>query len=76
MMFTQGHEYLTFYNSAENTQKHKLPCKVLCAHCHSPIMDEGRNVVLLFPELIDFGHGLEKGDEKGISERRGWFAPR
>jgi hypothetical protein len=39
-------------------------------------MDEGRNVILLFPELIDFGHGLEKGDEKGVSERRGLFAPR
>ena len=33
---------------------HKLPCKVSCAYCRTPIMDEGRNMILLFPTLIDF----------------------
>lgn len=32
---------------------YKLPCKVYCSYCNSPIMDEGRNVCLVFPELID-----------------------
>jgi hypothetical protein len=30
----------------------ELPCKVRCSYCHSPIMDEGRNMILLFPSLI------------------------
>ncbi|KAL9618697.1 MAG: hypothetical protein Q9204_008370 [Flavoplaca sp. TL-2023a] len=27
---------------------------VSCAYCRTPIMDEGRNMILLFPTLIDF----------------------
>ena len=52
--FTHGHHDLGWYDSSEKTTKHKLPCKVSCAYCQSPIMDEGRNMILLFPSLIKF----------------------
>ncbi|TPX23812.1 hypothetical protein DIZ76_013155 [Coccidioides immitis] len=67
--FLNGPRGLDFYQSGENLREHKLPCKVLCSHCHSPIMDEGRNVILLFPELIDLGEGQLKRDALDI------FAP-
>ncbi|PGH21344.1 hypothetical protein AJ80_03395 [Polytolypa hystricis UAMH7299] len=77
MTFRTSFDSLNFYNSAEKLRQHKPPCKVSCAHCHSPIMDEGRNTVLLFPEAIDFGHGAGqgKGHEREVRERRGLFAP-
>jgi len=50
--FSHGHHDLEWYDPTEKTQEHKLPCKVRCSFCHSPIMDEGRNMVLLFPSLI------------------------
>ncbi|KAK5161599.1 hypothetical protein LTR04_004092 [Oleoguttula sp. CCFEE 6159] len=46
--FSHGHHDL------EWSIEHKLPCKVRCSFCHSPIMDEGRNMILLFPSLIKF----------------------
>lgn len=52
--FTHGHHDLGWYESSAKTCEHKLPCKVSCAYCRSPIMDEGRNMILLFPGLIDF----------------------
>ena len=52
--FTHGHHDLGWYDSGEKTCKHKLPCKVSCAYCRTPIMDEGRNMILLFPTLIHF----------------------
>lgn len=52
--FTQGHHDLGWYESSEKTTVHKLPCKVSCAYCRTPIMDEGRNMILLFPTLINF----------------------
>ena len=52
--FTAGHHDLGWYESSEKTCVHKLPCKVSCAYCRTPIMDEGRNMILLFPTLIDF----------------------
>ena len=52
--FTHGHHDLGWYESTEKTTVHKLPCKVSCAYCRTPIMDEGRNMILLFPTLIDF----------------------
>jgi hypothetical protein len=45
---------LKFYSSREKVAEHDLPCKVSCAYCGSHIMDEGRNMALIFPELIDF----------------------
>jgi len=59
--FTHGHHDLIWYDSQEKTTKHKLPCKVSCGYCHSPIMDEGRNMILLFPTLIHF---KSKADRK------------
>jgi hypothetical protein len=52
--FTHGHHDLVWYDSQEKTTRHKLPCKVTCAYCRAPIMDEGRNKVLLYPTLIKF----------------------
>ena len=37
--------------------EHELPCKVLCSDCHSPMADEGRRTLLLFPEAIDLDAG-------------------
>lgn len=50
--------HLKFYNSRategyQGPSKAPLPCKVRCAKCGSLIMDEGRNMVLLFPTLLD-----------------------
>lgn len=53
--FEKGAEGLAFYNSGDKKTHHKLPCKVSCAYCHTPIMDEGRNMILMFPGIIDFG---------------------
>ena len=58
--FTLGHHDLGWYDSSEKTCKHKLPCKVSCAYCRTPIMDEGRNMILLFPTLINFKSDADK----------------
>jgi hypothetical protein len=50
--FRDGHNHLEWYDPTEKSTEHKLPCKVRCNFCHSPIMDEGRNMILLFPSLI------------------------
>jgi hypothetical protein len=52
--FENGAQGLAFYQSGNKHTHHDLPCKVSCAHCHAPIMDEGRNMVLMFPALIKF----------------------
>lgn len=54
MAFTEGIEGLAFYHAPTGSDKHELPCKVSCAHCGSRIMDEGRNMALLFPSLLFF----------------------
>ncbi len=64
--FTNGHHDLVWYDSGEKTTRHKLPCKITCSYCRSPIMDEGRNMILLFPSLINF---------KGNKEDMAKFAP-
>ena len=51
--FSHGHHDLGWYDPSEKTVRHKLPCKVSCAQCRTPIMDEGRNMILLFPSLIE-----------------------
>ncbi|KEF54460.1 uncharacterized protein A1O9_09627 [Exophiala aquamarina CBS 119918] len=50
--FTHGHHDLGWYDPTNKDTSHHLPCKVSCAFCRSPIMDEGRNMILLFPPLI------------------------
>ncbi|KAL8933203.1 MAG: hypothetical protein Q9216_006471 [Gyalolechia sp. 2 TL-2023] len=71
--FTHGHHDLGWYESSEKTCIHKLPCKVSCAYCRTPIMDEGRNMILLFPTLIDF-KSLE--DRKNFDISCHMFYPR
>ena len=51
---------LGWYDPTAKSTKHHLPCKVQCAYCRTPIMDEGRNMILLFPTLIE-----------GINEKKG-----
>ncbi|KAI1138628.1 Mss4-like protein [Hypoxylon sp. FL0543] len=58
--FEKGAEGLAFYHSPDKTTVHRLPCKVSCAYCHSPIMDEGRNMVLMFPGIIKFSDAEHK----------------
>jgi hypothetical protein len=52
--FESGAKGLAFYQSDKKHTRHELPCKVSCAYCHAPIMDEGRNMVLMFPAIIKF----------------------
>jgi len=65
MSFINGPSGLVFYSSTHQSQDYDLPTKVSCANCRTPIMDEGRNVCLLFPELID----LEGSDEEQRQKR-------
>ncbi|KAF2455645.1 Mss4-like protein [Lineolata rhizophorae] len=51
--FDRGHHGLEWYDPSTKSTEHHLPCKIRCAFCHSPIMDEGRNMILLFPSLVD-----------------------
>jgi len=58
--FSHGHHDLEWYDPSSKSIEHKLPCKVRCNFCHSPIMDEGKNMILLFPSLIHFKNDEEK----------------
>ncbi len=60
--FVNGIHDLGWYDPTSKTIQHHLPCKVSCAYCRTPIMDEGRNMILLFPTLIE-GINTPKGRE-------------
>ncbi len=60
--FTAGHHDLGWYDPTNKSMTHHLPCKVQCAYCRTPIMDEGRNMILLFPTLIE-GINTKEGRE-------------
>ncbi|KAL7925989.1 Mss4-like protein [Trichoderma austrokoningii] len=60
MAFENGAENLRFYNSGSKSLGHELPCKVSCSQCGTLIMDEGRNMVLLFPTLLKFQNETQK----------------
>ncbi|KAJ5597109.1 hypothetical protein N7450_003567 [Penicillium hetheringtonii] len=62
--FDHGASGLSFYSSALNSQEYSTPTKVSCAHCHTLIMDEGRNTCLLFPQLIEFEGSLDEQREQ------------
>lgn len=64
--FKQGTDSLMFYSSHEKSKKYQVPTKVYCSNCNSPIMDEGRNMCLVFPELIDLG----KTEEEHLIRRK------
>ncbi len=51
--FARGHRGLAWYAAGSKTAEHSLPCKVQCVFCRTPIMDEGRKMVLGFPTLIE-----------------------
>ncbi|KAI9729514.1 MAG: hypothetical protein M1818_008486 [Claussenomyces sp. TS43310] len=70
--FTHGHHDLLWYDSMEKTTKHKLPCKVSCAYCRTPIMDEGKNKILMFPTLIKF---KTKKDRENFAPQYHMFYP-
>jgi hypothetical protein len=60
---------LEFYHSSDETStttfsSRKLPCKVRCNRCHTPLMDEGRRMCLIFPGLINWKDGEEGAREK------------
>jgi len=50
---TCGVEALEFYSSSSKRKEHELPCKVYCKQCHTAIWDEGRNMLMLFPTLLN-----------------------
>ncbi|KAF2669815.1 hypothetical protein BT63DRAFT_371929 [Microthyrium microscopicum] len=52
--FLNGAEGLEWFHAPNASLEHTLPCKVHCHHCKSPIMDEGKSMILLFPGLIHF----------------------
>lgn len=60
--FTQGHHDLGWYDPAGKATGHTLPCKVKCGHWGTPVMDEGRRMVLLFPTLVE---GIETQEGRG-----------
>ncbi|KAI0388752.1 Mss4-like protein [Xylariaceae sp. FL0594] len=60
--FENGAEGLAFYHAPSKGTHYELPVKVRCAYCHSPILDEGRNMVLMFPGIIKF----EKPEDKKL----------
>lgn len=54
LRFTRGHHDLGWYDPGAKSQAHEnLPCKVQCGYCRAPVMDEGRNMILLFPTLVE-----------------------
>lgn len=65
--FTHGHHDLGWYDPTEKSQTHHLPCKVQCAFCRTPLMDEGRNMILLFPTLIE---GIETPEARKAFESK------
>lgn len=62
--FTSGVDSLEWYDPTTKSKEHQLPCKVRCSYCQSPIMDEGRNMILLFPSLIHLKTQQAKDDFK------------
>jgi hypothetical protein len=55
VQITRGLDHLRFYDAARDELRRRLPAKVSCALCGTPIADEGRRMWLAFPSLFDFG---------------------
>jgi hypothetical protein len=53
--FVRGVEELHFYHAESGTHGRRLPCKLSCERCRSPIADEGRRMFMAFGPLFDFG---------------------
>jgi len=54
VLFTCSTDKLSFYRTEDQKTEHILPCKLSCARCHSPIADEGRNMMLMYPSTFDW----------------------
>lgn len=65
--FTHGHHDLGWYDPTAKSQTHHLPCKVQCSFCRTPLMDEGRNMILLYPTLIE---GIETPEARKAFESK------
>ncbi|GLB44281.1 putative glutathione-dependent formaldehyde-activating enzyme [Lyophyllum shimeji] len=63
--FVQGTAELVYWSSRKKSGEYSLPCKVSCRRCRTPLMDEGRRMLMLFPSLIKLG----------TAERREKFYP-
>jgi hypothetical protein len=53
--FVRGIEDLHFYHAESQTSGHRLPCRLSCRRCRSPVADEGRRMFMAFGPLFDFG---------------------
>lgn len=49
--------YLDFYSTHRKHSEHDVPCKVSCRNCRSPLMDEGRNMIMAYPSSFNFPDG-------------------
>jgi len=77
VVLTSGVDHIMFYHSTLNSPERVLPCKVYCGSCRTPMFDEGRNMLMLFPNLIHFdcneeGHILDPTEAR---RRRAAFEP-
>ncbi|CAG7946598.1 unnamed protein product [Penicillium salamii] len=64
MSFINGSSGLVFYSSTHQSQEYGLPTKVYCENCRTPIMDEGRNVCLIFPQLMELEGSSDEQRQK------------
>jgi hypothetical protein len=53
--FVRGIDDLHSYHAETRSSGHRLPCKLSCVRCRSPIADEGRRMFMAFGPLFDFG---------------------
>jgi len=74
VLFTTPPENLAFYRTSDQGTTRELPCKITCARCHSPICDEGKNKMLMYPSLIDFNDRTER--EPFLPERHVFYKMR
>ena len=70
--FINGAEGLDFYSPSLRRPLHDLPCKAYCETCHTPIMDEGRRMVMLFPELLKGIHSQRGKDAFKVGDHICW----
>ncbi|KAJ5177273.1 uncharacterized protein N7482_003150 [Penicillium canariense] len=70
LSFTNGSAGLSFYSASHDSQKYDVPTKVSCSFCHTLIMDEGRNMCLVFPQLIQL-----EGSQDEQRKQRDAFRP-
>jgi len=54
VLFKCSTDKMSFYRTEDQTNKHELPAKMTCVRCKSPICDEGRGKILMYPSLFDF----------------------